>query len=217
MPTDHKWYDDWTYEEVVLPYDRKTSQASKSLGYMHLYVDPYSGFKHRLWMYVGKLAIAEDIEKLLDVARRGDGIARGRAMTVLAHLVPDNHDFLRIMHAWYTAKDYGDTIDVSDVVIYDDFNFGMAKRFAKSAYNIVYYPKPVSDVSSEVVEVAQESTGKKRKSVKKPSRKSSPKDALAQMPKASNSKKRGKRPEIKLPKPSHPKKLKLPKPKAKKQ
>lgn len=137
------WYDDWTYEEVILPAGRNRTHSwgESSLGYMHLYVDPVTQIKHRLWMYTGKLAIQNDVEKLLDVAERGDGLARGRALVALADIAPDNAGYLHILYAWVAAQDYSDTIEVSKSVLYSKDDFKVAKRLAHLAVNKLTAPK----------------------------------------------------------------------------
>lgn len=222
-----KWYDRWKYEQIVLPSQNERiiglgvrSYPEYHLGWMHTYADPATNIDYRLWMYVALLDLREDIPKLIDVAERGDAIARSRAITSLNMLAPREHRVVKILSAWYYAKDYTDTIDVSKTVLYRDSDF----RFVQRAVNLALMQSDVHDYNSntmgEAVQVMQgrsesgedlEPPNWQLKSMF-PRNKSSKTGEIDTLPKTQDNK-RGIKPQINMPKPS--KRIKLPKPKTK--
>lgn len=143
------WHETWTYEEVIIPANGKAI-PEESLGFMHMCEDQH-GQKHRLWMYVAHLQELGDYDALIEVAKRGDGLARGRALLALANIAPENAEFLRILYAWFTAETYADTIGVSESICADSHNFKITKLLATSAYNQLRYPtgSPLTTPSPE--------------------------------------------------------------------
>ena len=145
-----EWYKKWTWEEVFIEAISYGRTRRESIGHMHMYVDEFSGDKYRLWMYVGVLAARGDIERLLDIAKRGDGLSRGRAFTVLIFLAPSNLEFRRILHGWINAEEHGDTIDVSEMLLWGQ-QYETAKMFATIAHNMMlsplYAPTHINDAA----------------------------------------------------------------------
>lgn len=148
------WYDNWRYENVSIPasYVNRAYHDKRDLGAMHIYYDPASsgiddtylnksnGFDMKLWMYAGVLWRQNDISKLLDIARRGDALARGRALILLANLFENTehaNEYKRILSGWLTAYDYTDTVDVSEVVIWKESEFQYVKMCAMQARRII--------------------------------------------------------------------------------
>lgn len=222
MTQDKQWYEDWVWEEVFIPEEtyyegkRRKYRPAESLGYMHTYTDIF-GVKHRLWMYVGVLLVNNDVEKLLDVARRGDALARGRALCALADVGKEETGFLRILNVWLNAGEYGDTIDVSDMVLWDEKSFQVVKQFAGIALNILY-PRPlVSEEISENEVPAGKPNKPKEKPDAKPMLKKPKKPSSPAIPKPLASTESKIKPAPKLPVPSkkkpQKKALKIPKPK----
>lgn len=133
------WYDEWVYDDVTLAQqfmDRGYTAPAINIGQMHIYNDPDTFQSYRLWMYVGLLFREGNVTRLLDVARRGDPLARGKALVALAHLAPENQDYLDIVTAWANADDYSCTVDVSDSVLYADGDFATVKSFALISMNL---------------------------------------------------------------------------------
>lgn len=139
------WYDDWEYKDFILPSERYPVRSGKGTNYVSFAEKNYGKYHfyngYLLWIYVGKLSIEKHpsdwLERIFDVAMRGDCTSRSKAFIILSYTCPDDNSLNDIIRTWVNAENYIDTISVSPSLIIDEKQFYRVKNCAWHVWNMI--------------------------------------------------------------------------------